>query len=108
MSGATDSVAGAVAVAGVTESHAASSATLTFSEPLPALVTDAVCAAGLEAPCVAVNVRLAGVTESAGGGGTATVSVTGIAAGDPVAPPAFTVTVPVYVPAARPDRAAVT
>ena len=95
MSGLTDSVAGADAVAGVALSQAASSVTLTSSDPLPVFVTDAVCAAGLVPPCVPANVIVAGVSASAGGGGAATVSVTGIAAGDPDAVPASIVTVPV-------------
>src|SRR5919205_1135927 len=98
MFGATDSVAGAVAVAGVTVSHDASSETLTSSEPLPVLVTDAFCAAGFVPPCVALNGRLVGVTDSAGGVGAATVNVTGIVFGEPPAPAAVTVMLVVYVP----------
>ena len=41
---------------------------------------------------VALNDRLAGVTESAGGVGGSTVNVTGIVFGEPVAPAAVTVT----------------
>ena len=45
-----------------------------------------------------MNARLAGVTDSAGGVGGSTVSVTGIVFGEPVAPAAVTVTSVVYVP----------
>ena len=38
-----------------------------FSVPPPALLTDSVLAAGLAPPAVALNDRLAGVTDSAGG-----------------------------------------
>ena len=63
------------------------------------LVTVSVLAAGLAAPCVPLNERLAGETESAGGVTGSTVSVTGIVLGEPVAPAAVTVTSVVYVPA---------
>ena len=55
------------------------------------LVTATVLAAGLAPPTVAVKARLAGETDSAGGGGGSTVSVTGIVFGEPVAPAAVTV-----------------
>ena len=60
MMGATESVAGAVALAGVTVSQAASSEAVTSSVPLPVLVTETFCAAGLEPPTVALKVRLDG------------------------------------------------
>ena len=93
--GATESVAGAVAVAGVTASHAASSDAVTFSAPDPVFVTEIVLAAGLAWPTVALNASVVGETASAGGGGAAIVSVTGIDAGEPVAPVAETVMVAV-------------
>src|SRR5256885_1055655 len=102
MVGVTVSVAGAVALAGVTASHAASSDSVTSSVPPPLLVTATVLAAGLGAPAVAVKARLEGVTDSAGGVGGSTVRVTGMVFGEPVAPDAVTVTSVVYVPAARP------
>ena len=71
-------------------------------DPPPVLVTDSVLAAGLDPPCVALNDRLAGDTDNAGGVAGSTVSVTAIVFGDPDAPAAVTVTSVVYVPAARP------
>ena len=62
---------------------------------MPVFVTDTLWGAGLLPPTVALNVRLDGETASAGGGGGSTVSVTGIALGEPVAPSAVTVTVAV-------------
>jgi hypothetical protein len=100
--GVTVSVAGAVALAGVTVSHAASSDAVTSKVPLPPFVTDTVFAAGLAPPCVALNARVVGETASAGGAGGSTVKVTGIVFGDPDAPAAVTVTSVVYVPAVRP------
>src|SRR5206468_1178727 len=88
MSGVRVSVDGAVAVAGVTVSQLASSETLTSSEPVPALITEAVCAGGFGPPCVALKARVDGETESAGGGGGATVSVTVTDCGEPPAEPA--------------------
>src|SRR4051794_40098353 len=67
-----------------------------------------VLAPGPAAPSVAVNASDVGATASAGGCGGATVSVTGIVFGDPVAPAAVTVTVAVYVPAPRPVVSAAT
>ena len=55
------------------------------------LATASVFAAGVAPPAVAVNARLDGVTESAGGTGAVTVNVTGIVAGDPLAPGAVNV-----------------
>ena len=102
MVGVTVSVAGAVALAGVTASHAASSDAVTSSVPPPVLVTATVLAAGLVPPAVAVKARVVGETDSAGGVGGLTVSVTVIVFGEPVAPVAVTVTSVVYVPAASP------
>ena len=95
--GVTVSVAGAVALAGVTASHAASSDAVTSSVPPPVFVTATVLAAGLDPPCVALNDRLAGETASAGGAGGSTVSVTAIVLGEPVAPAVVAVTVTVAV-----------
>ena len=55
-------------LAGVTASQDALSDVVKVSVPPPVLATDSVCAAGCGAADVAVNDRLAGVTESAGGG----------------------------------------
>ena len=84
---------------GVTVSHGASSETAQFRPPLE---TVSVFVVGSAPPRVAVNARLDGVTDSVGGAGGATVSVTGTVFGEPVAPGALIVTVAVYVPAARP------
>src|ERR687888_506106 len=89
--GLTESVAGAVALAGVTVSHDASSDAVTSNVPPPVFVTDTVCAAGFAPPCTAVKARLVGETDSAGGVGGSTVSVTGMVFGEPVAPVAVTV-----------------
>src|SRR3954463_5591706 len=102
MVGVTVSVAGAVALAGVTASHAASSDAVTSSVPPPVLVTATVLAAGLVPPAAAVKASVVGETDNAGGVGGLTVRVTGIVFGEPVAPVAVTVTSVVYVPAARP------
>src|SRR4051794_24647441 len=102
MVGVTVRVAGAVALAGVTASHAASSEAVTSGVPPPVLVPATVLAAGLVPPAVAVKASVVGETESAGGVGGLTVSVTVIVFGEPVAPVAVTVTSVVYVPAARP------
>ena len=80
---------------GVTVSHEASSAVVQLRVPPPVLATASVLAAGVAPPAVAVNARLDGVTDSAGGTGAVTVSVTGIDAGEPVAPVAETVMVAV-------------
>ena len=66
------------------------------------LATDRFWAGGLAPPSVALKERLAGVTDSAGGGGGASVSVTGISFGEPFTPADSTRTVAVYVPAVRP------
>ena len=81
-----------VPLAGDTLSQLALSDAVQSIEPPPVLLTDKVLAAGLAPPCVALNDRLAGVTDSAGGVGGSTVNVTGIVFGEPVAPGAVTVT----------------
>jgi hypothetical protein len=48
-------------------------------------------AAGSEPPWVAVNASVEGVTDSAGGGGGSTVSVTVTVFGEPLAPEAASV-----------------
>ena len=96
----TVSVCGAVPDAGVTDSHGASSDAVKESVPPPVFVTLSVLVAGLAPPAVAENDRLAGDTEIAGA--AATVRVTGICFGEPWVPAEVTVTVPEYVPAARP------
>ena len=65
-----------------------------LSVPPPVLDTFTVCAAGFAPPAVPVNDRVAGATASTGVGGF-TVSVTATVFGEPVAPVAVTVTVPV-------------
>ena len=75
---------------------------MTSSVPPPVLVTATVLAAGLVPPAVAVKASVVGETESAGGVGGLTVSVTVIVFGEPVAPVAVTVISVVYVPAASP------
>ena len=55
------------------------------------LLTDTVLAAGSVPPTVAVNASVAGVTDSTGGGGGSTVSVTVTVFGEPVAPGAASV-----------------
>jgi hypothetical protein len=57
------------------------------------LVTLSDCDGGAPAPSIAENERLVGVTDSAGGAGGLSVSVTGIVFGDPLTPAAVTVTV---------------
>src|SRR3954463_12364592 len=108
MVGVTVSVAGAVALAGVTASHAASSDAVTSSVPPPVLVTATVLAAGLVPPAAAVKASVVGETDSAGGVGGSTVKVTGIVFGEPVAPVAVTVTSVVEGPGAGPVSAGVT
>lgn len=81
-----------VALAGETPSHSTSSAAVQATVPPPALVTLSVLAAGLAPPCVALDDRLLGATDSDGGDRGATVSVTGIVLGEPPAPGALTVT----------------
>jgi hypothetical protein len=98
----TDTEAGAVPAAGVAASHDASSDVVKLSVPPPVLATASDCAGGAAPPSTAVNARLAGVTESAGGCGGATVRVTGTCFGEPLTPADVTVTVAVYVPAASP------
>ena len=107
--GVTVSVAAPVPEAGVTVSHDASSDAVQLSVPPPVLVTASVFAAGAVPPAVALNARLDGVTESAGGTG----AVDGEGHRDGRGrrrprPGAVTVTSVVYVPAARPVTSGVT
>ena len=67
--GVTVTVAGAVPLDGLTESHDADSASVKLRVPPPVLVTSKVCAAGFAPPSVAVKDRLLFETASAGGGG---------------------------------------
>src|SRR4051812_30568946 len=76
--------------------------------PPPVFATLSVWAAGAAPPAVAVNVRPAGVTDSAGGRTGSTVNVTGMVLGDPAAPGAVTVMSVVYVPVGRPAMFGVT
>src|SRR5258708_2685950 len=71
-------------------------------EPEPVFETLTVLAAGSVPPTVAVNASVAGVTDSTGGGGGSTVSVTVTVFGEPVAPAAASVMSSVYVPAVKP------
>ena len=66
-----------VPLPGDTLSQEALSDAVQLIEPLPVLLTDTVLAAGSVPPWVAVNASVAGVTDSTGGGGGSTVSVTG-------------------------------
>ena len=101
---AAESAAGALPLAGETESQDWSSDAVKLSEPPPLLLTLTVCAAGFAAPAVIVNDSVLGETASTGVAGL-TVSVTGTVFGEPVAPAAVTVTSVVYVPALRPAMA---
>ena len=92
-----------VPLAGAAWSHGWSVAAVHVSVPPPLLETASGCAAGLAPPAVAENDRLAGDTCRVGpAGGGCTVRVTSICFGEPSAPGAVTVTVPVCVPGARP------
>ena len=86
------------------DSHATLSEAVHASAPAPTVI---VFAAGDAPPATAENDRLEGVSVRVGGGGS-TVSVTGIALGDPTAPGAVTVISVVYAPGARPDVSGVT
>src|SRR3954452_1184392 len=97
---------GAVPEAGVADSQAASSLWVNVSVPDPLFVTLTVCVPGFAPPWAAENASVAGATASVGGG--VTVSVTGMVFGEPVAPEAVTVTLPLYVPAPRPEMLGVT
>ena len=88
-------VCGAEPLVGVTESQPESLAAVKFSVPVPVFVTLTDCEAGLAPPCVALNVSVAGKTDSTGWGGAATTKVTVMVAGEPVAPADVTVTWPV-------------
>src|SRR5690242_7123637 len=91
--GCIESVPELAPLAGVTESHVWLSDAVQFSMPPPVLLTVAVCAAGLEPLVVAVNERPEVETVKTGGG-AATVKVTAIVFGDPVASGAVTVMTP--------------
>ena len=75
-------------------SQAWSSDAVKLSDPPPVFVTFTVCAAGFAPPWVALNARLVGATDSTGVAGF-TVSVTATVFGEPEAPAALIVTVPV-------------
>ena len=89
-------------LAGDAESHAASSVVVNESVPPPVLAIASDLAAGAAPPSTTAKARFAGVTDSAGGCGGSTVSVTGISFGEPATPADSTRTVAVCVPAARP------
>jgi hypothetical protein len=80
-----------VPLPGETLSQVALSDAVQLIEPLPVLLTETVFAAGSLPPTVAVNARVAGVTDKTGGGGGSTVSVTVTVFGEPVAPAAASV-----------------
>jgi hypothetical protein len=80
-----------VPLPGETLNHVSLSDAVQSIDPPPVLLTDSVFAAGLDPPAVPLNDRLDGVTDSAGGVGGSSVSVTGIVFGDPSAPVADTV-----------------
>ena len=100
---ATDRLAGAVALAEVTDSQGASSAAVKDSVPPPVLVTPTDCAAGLAAPSVAVKASVDAASVSAGG--ALRVSVTGIVV---VPPLELMLTSAVWLPAVKPAIAGVT
>ena len=83
---------------GDTANHVESLVAVKLSDPDPVLVTFTVIGAGFVVlPCVALKVRLVVESDSVGGGGTVTVNVTVMTAGDDSAPGAVTVICPVYV-----------
>ena len=90
--GVTVTVPAFVPLPGDTLSHVALSDAVQSIEPPPVLDTESVFAAGLAPPAVAENDSVAGETDSAGGAGGSTVSVTGTVFGEPVAPAAAIVT----------------
>jgi hypothetical protein len=57
---------------------------------------------GFVPPAVPVKLKLPGLTANTGDAGAVTVKVTGKSLGDPLAPGAVIVIVPVYIPAANP------
>ena len=94
MSTATARSCGVDPEAGVTESQGASSDAATERlPPAPELVALSVFAAGFAPPATALKDRLAGETASVGPGSTTRVTVTSF--GEPAAPAAVTVTLPV-------------
>jgi hypothetical protein len=72
----TESVEGALPLAGAAASHVWSSDAVKFNVPPPEFVTLTACAAGFAPPAVALNARLAGATESVGPGLTTSVTST--------------------------------
>jgi hypothetical protein len=65
----TDNDAGALPLAGDTDNHDASSDALKLNDPVPVLVTDNDCAAGLAPPAVPANDNDPGDTDNTGCGG---------------------------------------
>ena len=100
---ATLNVPAFVPEAGETVSQPALLLAVHTNVPPPLFDTETLCGAGFDPPAVPENDNAAVETFSAGAG-AATVNVTAIDFGDPVAPLAVTVTAPVYVPAPRPLR----
>jgi hypothetical protein len=89
--GVTVTVPEFVPLAGATLSQLAFSDAVQSSEPPPVFEIDSVLAAGLAPPCVAENDSAEGDTDSAGGVGGSSVSVTVTVFGEPVAPEAASV-----------------
>src|SRR5690349_7649681 len=87
-------VFGALPDAGDTVSHDRSLVTLKSSVPPPRLATDTDCAAG-SAPSATAENESAEVETSIAAGDSLTVNVTVTVFGDPLAPPAVTITCPV-------------
>jgi hypothetical protein len=102
----TCNVWGAVPLAGETLNHAESLAAVKLSVPAPVFATLTLCGEGFGPPCVALMLKPSGDTDKTGG--LATVRVTVTTDGEPCAPPAVTVTCPVYVPAVKDPRLAET
>jgi hypothetical protein len=88
-----------VPLAGETLNQAESLAAVKLSVPPPVFVTFTLAGAGSAPLCVALRLIPDGKTERFGC--CATIKVTAIVNGEPCAPAAVTVTLPVYVPAAR-------
>jgi hypothetical protein len=89
--GVTVTVPAFVPLAGDTLSHDAPSDAVQSSEPPPVLETDSVLAAGFAPPWVAEKDSAEGDTDSAGGVGGSSVSVTVTVLGEPDAPAAASV-----------------
>ncbi len=91
---ATEIVPAPVPLTGDSVSQVWLSLTVQLRVPPPVFDTLTLCAAGFAPPAVAVKLRLAGVMARTGVAGF-TVSVTATVFGEPLAPVAVTVTVPV-------------